>query len=373
MLKVRPYAIHATLAPSHTRHTPICPGVSPLKMALAAGWNSFAYDVQQHMRLPKMDHAAKLLAPAPLWLSQTTPSSALQHHPPVHSPTPQTLPIQFEPQHQQQQQQERDLDRFFLPLNASCDFLSLDHEQQQPQKPQARAVVSSHVQTDDTIECVPHDAAAARPHAHALSPRLQHQHVIEDMALLRRSRMSSDSASPAFAFPPATETPTVPSPPLTEAPLASLYPLMPQPLPPLAISSNSISRAFQLRNDSDVLVHEITPSLSCTRICSRSSPCRFCRCALFFATTWVVEKVFVTLTHCLRPASYFPPYAEGEWHDTHETPRSLSCFASSHALLATADFSCRLAHSSLFSLGATKPVSCITPCTGYQGMKAVRQ
>jgi hypothetical protein len=77
---------------------------------------------------------------------------------------------------------------------------------------QSRSVVSSRVPTDDTqlaIECMPHDAAAARPHAHALSTRLHHQHVIKDMALLRRSRTSSGSASPAFAFPPATETITV--------------------------------------------------------------------------------------------------------------------------------------------------------------------
>jgi hypothetical protein len=138
----------------------------PLKMALAAGWSSCAYDVQQLMRPPSAARPANSG-------SQTMPSPLLQSHTPVISPV---LPASLE------SRQHLEVAALPVPLVVFFDVLSLQ-KREQPRMPQP----------------------------------------------LASGPLSSPNPPPCSS---------------------QSTPRLPQELP----SSSGISRAFQLRNDSDVLV-----------------------------------------------------------------------------------------------------------------------
>jgi hypothetical protein len=79
---------HAILR--HAAAHRICSGVLPLKMALAAGWSSFAHDVQQLMPPTSAWQSASVVQQAPPPSSHLPPSTARLSLQPA-SPAPQIL------------------------------------------------------------------------------------------------------------------------------------------------------------------------------------------------------------------------------------------------------------------------------------------
>jgi hypothetical protein len=90
----------ASASSSHAAHTPYCSvlGVSPLKMALAAGWNSFAYSVQQLLQPPRAPMSASSSPQVLPQSSQSTLSSVHRSQTPAIPPTFQSNLESLKPQ-----------------------------------------------------------------------------------------------------------------------------------------------------------------------------------------------------------------------------------------------------------------------------------